>query len=243
MKRYKRRSFTLIELLVVIAVIATLAGMLLPSLNKARETAKKISCVNKLKGLSSAMLMYIDDSKDYFPPLEPGNDVNGDPIYWPNLIMPGIGLSESTHDAYKKYMKKTQTGGMFICPTHRFDYETYRYNELYMSYGLNEYLSWRHFQRDVDSSLGKTQPVKITMLKQPSSTMMLGDSYYSTTDTSRGYQELNTNRMAARHPGSTDAQTGTINMSWTDGHVSSQRITPDWLSANWYDTCGRFKFK
>ncbi len=63
----KKKYFSLIELLIVVAIIAILAGMLLPALNKARENGRSAFCLSSLKQFGTAINIYADNNNDLLP--------------------------------------------------------------------------------------------------------------------------------------------------------------------------------
>jgi len=62
----RHRAFTLVELLVVITIIAMLMGLLIPAVQRARESGKRITCLNNMKNVGGAMIQFAT-SKDYLP--------------------------------------------------------------------------------------------------------------------------------------------------------------------------------
>ena len=139
------KSFTLIELLMVIAIIAILAGMLLPALNQARERARSISCVNNLKSLSHASIMY---NNDYFDWCVPGDSH----IAWFRLLT----IFKGSRYSGLGYIPQK----ILWCPSDQKPstlYPTYGHN--YMLMGLSAGHNQQPLQKMAALSTGKGNPV------------------------------------------------------------------------------------
>ena len=98
MFRKQDGKFTLIELLIVIAIIAILASLLLPSLNKARERAKTIHCVSNLKGVGALFFSYANDNKGFMPlnNVSESTTLNFPKSQWCSLLVRGGYIADNT---------------------------------------------------------------------------------------------------------------------------------------------------
>jgi len=90
------QGFTLIELLVVIAIISILAAILFPVFARARENARRTSCLNNLKQMGLGVQQYLQDNDSYFPPSDREDSATPpdgrvwytNSWYWPQIIFP-----------------------------------------------------------------------------------------------------------------------------------------------------------
>ena len=103
----RQRGFTLIELLVVIAIIAILAAILFPVFAQAREKARQATCASNLKQIGIAILTYVQDYDEVYPPVD--YDAEGVRFTWYRYVEPYV-RAGITSDS------KNQRKSIFICP-------------------------------------------------------------------------------------------------------------------------------
>ncbi|MHC4871284.1 MAG: prepilin-type N-terminal cleavage/methylation domain-containing protein [Planctomycetota bacterium] len=132
----KKSGFTLVELLVVIAIISILAGMLLPALETALNSARSMTCMGNMKQVGLAMTLYLDDH-DGGPPPRTHEDAGGSVARsWPKVL----GKLYLGQDDIDLNNEKQGYDGVLICPTDAYSYPDHpEWKVCYGSYGPHRY--------------------------------------------------------------------------------------------------------
>ena len=131
-----RRAFTLVELLVVIAIIALLLAILMPSLQAAKERAKRVVCASNLRQVGIGLVMYVNDYQNNTPPGAP--NMNGTDGWAQDVARykgPTFDMILGLGSIYPKYVNN---GKMFYCPSYRDPMGMIRYDGLWGMIHWNE---------------------------------------------------------------------------------------------------------
>ena len=209
-----RKGFTLIELLVVIAIIALLAAILFPVFSRARENARKTSCLNNQKQVALGFLQYTQDYDEMLPGSTDGGPGDGKVGGW--IFYQPFGGAPGAFDVSRgsifPYVKNRQ---IYICPS---DSAGQRSG---LSYAVNACMEISPTAAPPASGIrtGKS----LAEFNETSLWMLLGEESAGTGSTDDGYMSVG-NSWSPRHFGGT-------NLAFLDGHakfvkVENGKLTP-----------------
>lgn len=190
------KLFTLIELLVVIAIIAILAAMLLPALQKSRDTARAANCTSNLKNLNSFMHFYLEDNNNYFPYTSWDFNTYNTREIWYRAIATYASADPNTW----WYGNSNTAGAVLHCPGLK---NKKGQGVISISYGLNYYTSFK----------------KSTIIIVPSKVMIFSDVQLKYKNYSWG---PNSATLDNNSPGISEQRHNKFsNISAFDGHVGT----------------------
>jgi prepilin-type processing-associated H-X9-DG protein/prepilin-type N-terminal cleavage/methylation domain-containing protein len=164
-----RRAFTLIELLVVFAIIGLLAGMLMPALKQARESARAAACASNLRQIGLATQMYLDDYGRFFPYF---TTIGADRLWYFGLESPfspsaGPGARHIDLTKAKLYPYFQTLHGIEVCQSYDYRSPLWRqkFDQITYGYGFNIYGL-------ITNNVGKT----LSELRNPSRIICFADT-------------------------------------------------------------------
>lgn len=214
-----KKKFTLIELLITISIIAILAGMLLPALNKAREAARNITCVNNLNTYGKAVMLYTDETESRFlPPMLVGTTGSGSDKAIINHTRYNVGYF---------LVNKWISWDTMICPSadiKPYGLQSFRMKNLMRQ---NDSLQWSSY--GFNAVFGQDKPRRLGAIKRPSHYLLFADSRILNASGAYGsHPHINMNGWASSsdttssvypwHQGERNA-----NALFSDGHVTGYR--------------------